>query len=86
MKTRSAKNKGKRLQNKVKELLKENFNLICQSIKIESESWIGSKAIIGPGNIIGQGSVIKMGSIITKDVPPQSLVTDNKTINNFFIK
>ena len=33
---------------------KENFNLICESIFIESESWIGSKVVIGPGNIMRQ--------------------------------
>ena len=65
---------------------KENFNLTCKSITIESESWIGAKVVIGPGNIIGNGSVIKMGSIITQDVPPQSIFTDNKTISNFFLK
>ena len=65
---------------------KENFDLKCESIIVESESWIGSKAIIGPGNIIGKGSVIKMGSIITKDVPPQSIFQENKTIKNYFIK
>ena len=45
---------------------KVSFNLICESIIVESESWIGSKVIIGPGNTIGKGSVIKMGSIIKK--------------------
>ena len=45
---------------------KISFNLICKSIIIDSESWVGSKVIIGPGNKIGKGSVIKMGSIITK--------------------
>ena len=65
---------------------KINFNLICESITVESESWIGSKVIIGPGNVIGKGSVIKMGSIITKDIPPQSIFTENKIINNYFLK
>ena len=65
---------------------KVSFNLICKSIIVESESWIGSKVIIGPGNTIGKGSVIKMGSIIKKDVPPQSIFTENKTKHNYFIK
>ena len=65
---------------------KINFDLTCKSIFIDSESWIGSKVIIGPGNKIGRGSVIKMGSIITKDIPPQSIVAENKTIKNYFIK
>ena len=65
---------------------KINFNLICESITVESESWIGSKVIIGPGNTIGKGSVIKMGSIIKKDVPAQSIFTENKTKINYFIK
>ena len=57
---------------------KENFNLICKSISIESESWIGAKVVIGPGNTIGQGAVIKMGSIITKDVPKQTIFKSYK--------
>ncbi len=65
---------------------KINFDLTCKPITIDSESWIGSKVIIGPGNKIGRGSVIKMGSIITKDIPPQSIFAENKTIKNYFIK
>ena len=65
---------------------KISFNLICKSIIIDSESWIGSKVIIGPGNKIGRGSVIKMGSIITKDIPPQSIFTENQTIKDYFMR
>ena len=65
---------------------KENFNLICEPITLESESWIGSKVVIGPGNIIGRGSVVKMGSIITNNIPPQSIFTKNKTLINYFKK
>ena len=65
---------------------KISFNLICKSIIIDSESWIGSKVIIGPGNKIGRGSVIKMGSIITNDIPPQSIFTENQIIKDYFIK
>ena len=65
---------------------KINFNLICEPIIINSESWIGSKVIIGPGNIIGKGSVIKMGSIITQSVPPQSIFTGSKIKHNYFLK
>ena len=63
---------------------KKSFDLICKPIIIDSESWIGSKVIIGPGNKIGRGSVIKMGSIITKDIPPQSILTQSQTIKNYF--
>ena len=63
-----------------------NFNLICKPITIDSECWIGSKVIIGPGNIIGKGSVVKMGSIVTQKIPPHSLVSGSKTINNYFLK
>ena len=65
---------------------KDNFNLICEPINVESESWIGSKAIIGPGNTIGQGSVIKMGLVINEDLPPQSIFTKNKIKNGYFLK
>ena len=62
---------------------KVNFDLICQPIIIESESWIGSKVIIGPGNTIGKGAVVKMGSIITKNVPPQSISKGTKTNTSY---
>ena len=65
---------------------KENFNLICGPITVESESWIASKVIIGPGTVIGNGSVIQMGSTITKNVPPQSIFKENKVINNYFMQ
>ena len=65
---------------------KINFNLICEPIIINSESWIGAKVIIGPGNIIGKGSVIKMGSIITQSVPPQSIFSGSKIKHNYFLK
>lgn len=62
----------------------ENFNLICEAIYVDSESWVGAKSIIGPGNKIGKGSVIKMGSIISRDIPPQSLISNNQSIKNYF--
>ena len=65
---------------------KENFNLICEPIIVESGELDRIKSFIGPGNKIGRGSVIKMGSIITEDIPPQSIFSENKTINNYFIK
>lgn len=64
---------------------KETFNLICESIYVDSESWVGAKSIIGPGNKVGKGSVIKIGSIITKDIPPQSLISNNQSEKNYFV-
>ena len=63
-----------------------NFNLMCEPIIIESESWVGAKSIIGPGKKIGKGSVINIGSTITKNIPPYSIHKDNKTIKNYFMK
>ena len=57
----------------------KNFSLSCEPITINSESWIGAKAIIGPGNIIGKGSVVN-GFNYSAKIPPYSLVSGTKLL------
>ena len=59
---------------------KSTFDLISEPIYIDSNVWIGAKSVIGPGYKIGKGSVVPLGSIIRKDIPPNCLYKDGKTI------
>lgn len=43
-------------------------------ILVDSDVWIGQRAIILSGVHIGQGAVIAAGSVVTKDVPPYAIV------------
>jgi acetyltransferase-like isoleucine patch superfamily enzyme len=46
-------------------------------VVIESDSFIGARAIILKGVTIGVGSVVGAGSVVTKDVPPGCIVAGN---------
>lgn len=48
---------------------------IASPIVIEHGSWIALGATILPGVRIGRGSVVAAGAVVTKDIPPNSLVT-----------
>jgi len=41
---------------------------------VESDVWIGQRAIIFAGVKIARGSIIAAGSIVTRDVPPYTIV------------
>lgn len=47
------------------------------SILVDSDVWIGQRAIILSGVHIGQGAVVAAGSVVTKDVPPYAVVGGN---------
>ncbi len=46
-------------------------------IVIEDNVWIGGGAIVLPGVTIGRNSVVGAGAVVTRDVPPDTLVTGN---------
>lgn len=43
-------------------------------VVIESDVWIGARAIVLKGVTVGRGSVVGAGAIVTADVPPGSIV------------
>ncbi|MBU2975498.1 CatB-related O-acetyltransferase [Zobellia sp. B3R18] len=45
-----------------------------KTIKIESDVWIGARAIIMDGVKIGMGAIVAAGAVVTKDVPPFAIV------------
>lgn len=44
---------------------------------IESDVWIGTRAIILGGVVVGKGSVVGAGSVVTKSIPPYSIYAGN---------
>lgn len=44
---------------------------------IQSDVWIGARAIIKSGVVVGSGAVIGAGTVVTKDVAPYSVVVGN---------
>jgi maltose O-acetyltransferase len=48
---------------------------------IEDNVWISGNCSILGGVRIGSGSVISAGAIITKDVPPNSIIFGNASVN-----
>ncbi|MBX9578562.1 MAG: acyltransferase [Chthoniobacterales bacterium] len=54
-----------------------NFSCICKPVIIESNVWIGARAIILPGVTVGEGAVIGAGAVVTKSVPPYKVAAGN---------
>lgn len=50
---------------------------VAKPIVIESDVFIGARAIILKGVTIGHGAVVGAGSIVTKDVPSRAIVAGN---------
>lgn len=47
-------------------------------IRIESDAWIGARAIVLPQvRVIGRGAIIGAGAVITRDVDPYSIMVGN---------
>ncbi|WP_059005899.1 DapH/DapD/GlmU-related protein [Streptomyces specialis] len=45
------------------------------AITIEADAWLGAAVTVLPGVTIGRGAVVGAGAVVTKDVPPNTLVT-----------
>lgn len=54
-----------------------DFPLVGAPIALESESWVGARAVILPGVTVGHGAVIAAASVVTKDVAPNAIVAGN---------
>ncbi|WP_052850920.1 DapH/DapD/GlmU-related protein [Streptomyces avicenniae] len=44
-------------------------------VTIEAHAWLGAAVTVLPGVTIGRGAVVGAGAVVTKDVPPDTLVT-----------
>lgn len=51
--------------------------IVTKGIVVESNVWIGARAIILDGVTIGTGSVVGAGSVVTRDVPRGTIVAGN---------
>lgn len=52
--------------------------LIKKSVEIGRNVWIGMNVCIAPGSKIGDGAIIGMGAVISGEVPPLSIVGNQK--------
>lgn len=48
--------------------------LICKSILIKKNAWIGANATILPDVTIGENAVVAAGTVVSKDVPDNTIV------------
>lgn len=51
--------------------------IVAKGIAVESNVWIGARAIILDGVTIGTGSVVGAGSVVTRNVPRGTIVAGN---------
>ena len=66
---------------------KNNFhNFICKEVNIGKNVWIGANVTILKGVTIGDNAVIAAGTIVTKDVPENVLIYQERNINYKTIK
>ncbi|GAT64043.1 DapH/DapD/GlmU-related protein [Paludibacter jiangxiensis] len=57
--------------------LNDHNVLVCKTIHIKNNAWIGARATILPGITIGENSVVAGGAVVTKDVEPNVVVGGN---------
>jgi len=53
------------------------YPLVCKSLTIEDDAWVGAFAFLCPGVRIGQGAVVGACAVVTKDVAPWTVVAGN---------
>ncbi|AYN02456.1 sugar O-acetyltransferase [Chryseobacterium sp. 3008163] len=53
---------------------KDRKGLICKSILIKKNAWIGANATILPGVTIGENAIVAAGAVVSKDVPDNTVV------------
>lgn len=44
------------------------FDLVVQSISIESQSWLAARSVVGPGVTVQEGAVLGLGSVAARDL------------------
>lgn len=49
--------------------------LTMAPVTIEADAWLGAAVTVLPGVTVGRGAVVGAGTVVTKDVPPNTLVT-----------
>ena len=57
--------------------LKSEKDWVCTPILVKKRAAIGSNATIMCGITIGEGALIGAGAVVTRDVPPDTIVTGN---------
>ena len=60
--------------------LKSEKDWVCTPTLVKKRAAIGSNATIMCGITIGEGALIGAGAVVTKDVPPDAIVTGNPAI------
>jgi putative colanic acid biosynthesis acetyltransferase WcaF len=53
------------------------YPLVCKSLTIEDDVWIGASAFLCPGVRVGEGAVVGACAVVTKDVAPWTVVAGN---------
>lgn len=48
-------------------------SVICKSVTIGDDVWLGAHSIITAGTTIGYGAVIAAGAVVTKNIPPMCI-------------
>jgi virginiamycin A acetyltransferase len=57
-----------------KRIFEQEPHKLSNTIIIENDVWIGTKALILGGINIGNGAIIAAGSVVTKNIPPYAIV------------
>lgn len=59
---------------------RETFDLVVQSITVETGAWIGAKSIVGPGTRIQEGVVLTAGSVANGTLDCYTIYRGNKAV------